>query len=130
MDTSLPWIAVVDDEESIRRAMLRLLRSAGITARAYADGPALLAALDDGPAPCCAVLDVHMSGMSGLELQQRLAERSPDTTVIIMTGHHTADEEARAMQLNPAAYLLKPVNDLLLLAVIANACPAFPFRLT
>ncbi|MES2260430.1 MAG: response regulator [Pseudomonadota bacterium] len=124
MDTLLPWVAVVDDEEAIRRALLRLLRSAGIEARAFAGGADLLAALRDG-APYCAVLDMHMPGMSGCELQARLARDAPDTGVVVVTGHHSAELQARAMQGRPVAYLLKPMNDRLLLEAIAAARAAW-----
>jgi FixJ family two-component response regulator len=127
MDTLLPWIAIVDDEEAIRRALLRLMRSAGITAKAFAGGAELLALLPDAQ-PCCVLLDIHMPGMSGLELQARLAELAPAAGVIVMTGHHTPEEQARALQHQPLAYLLKPVNDQLLLDAIAGACPPFPSR--
>jgi FixJ family two-component response regulator len=123
MDTTLTWVAIVDDEEAIRRALLRLMRSAGIPARAFAGGAELLALLPDNQ-PCCALLDLHMPGMSGLELQARLAELAPSTGVILMTGHHTPEEQARAMQQRPLAYLLKPVNDQSLLDAIAAACPS------
>ncbi|MES2346215.1 MAG: response regulator [Pseudomonadota bacterium] len=125
MDTSLPWIAIVDDDEAIRRALLRLMRSAGIPAQAYAGGEALLAAIPLAALPpCCVVLDVHMPGLSGLEVQERLAAIAPATGVIIMTGHGTPEEQARAMRLRPLAYLPKPVNDQLLLDAIGTACPS------
>jgi FixJ family two-component response regulator len=122
MDTLLPWVAIVDDEEAIRRALLRLMRSAGIPARAFAGGAELLALLPH-TLPCCVVLDIHMPGMNGLELQARLAELAPAAGVVVMTGNHTPEEQARALQHRPLAYLLKPVNDQLLLDAIAAACP-------
>ncbi|OEZ56263.1 response regulator transcription factor [Duganella sp. HH105] len=121
MDTSTPWIAVVDDDDAIRRALLRLMRAAGVNARAYAGGAEFLAALDDGH-PCCVVLDVHMPGLSGLDVQVRLAQQAPDVGVILITGHQTPAEQALALQHQPLAYLSKPVNDQLLLDAIAAAC--------
>ena len=123
MDTHLPWIALVDDETGIRRALLRLMRSAGIPALAFASGDELLAALPAG-APCCAVLDIHMPGMSGLELQRSLAALAPATRVIFMTGHHTPEECERALLQGALAFLSKPVNDVQLLEALAGACPA------
>lgn len=120
MDTSLPWVAVVDDDAAIRRALLRLLRSAGIAARAYAGGGDFLAALDGGH-PCCVVLDVHMPGLSGLEVQARLATLAPGIGVIIITGHQTAAEQAQAQLHQPLAYLSKPVDDHAILDAIALA---------
>ncbi|MES2164251.1 MAG: response regulator [Pseudomonadota bacterium] len=125
MDTSLPWVAVVDDDDAVRRALLRLLRSTGIAARAYAGGADFLAALD-GARPCCVVLDVHMPGLSGLEVQARLAAQAPEVGVIILTGHPTPAEQAQAQQHRPLAYLSKPVNDQLLLDTISLACGPAP----
>ncbi|MQA23271.1 response regulator transcription factor [Rugamonas rivuli] len=123
MNTSTPWIAVVDDDDAIRRALLRLMRAAGISARAYAGGAEFLAALDGGH-PCCVVLDVHMPGLSGLEVQAMLAAQAPEVGVILITGHQTPAEQARALLHQPLAYLNKPVNDQLLLDAIATACGA------
>lgn len=121
METSTPWIAVVDDDDAIRRALLRLMRAAGVHARAYAGGAEFLAALDDGH-PCCVVLDVHMPGLSGLEVQAALALRAPELGVILISGHQTPAEQALALLHQPLAYLNKPVNDQLLLDAIATAC--------
>ncbi|MYM91922.1 response regulator [Rugamonas sp. FT82W] len=125
MDTSLPWVAVVDDDEAIRRALLRLLRSAGVAARAYAGGADFLAALDGGH-PCCVVLDVHMPGLSGLEVQARLATLAPEVGVIVITGHQTAAEQAQAQLHQPLAYLGKPVDDQAILDAIGLACARPP----
>ena len=124
MDTLLPWVAVIDDDEAIRRALLRLLRSAGIPALAFDSADSFLAALPAG-APCCCVLDVHMPGRSGLELQALLAQQAPSVGVIIMSGHQTPEEQARALQCGALAYLLKPVNDQQLLAAIGATCPSW-----
>lgn len=121
MDTLLPWVAVVDDEEAIRRALLRLMRSAGITARAYASGTDFLGALE-GDHPCCVILDVNMPGLSGLDVMTRLAAQAPTVAVVIMTGNHNLEEQARALQHRPLAYLPKPVNDWQLLSAIASVC--------
>lgn len=122
MDTSLPWVAVLDDEAPIRRALLRLMRSVGIPARAFATGAAFLDALPSG-APCCVVLDLHMAQMSGLAVQAALAELAPQVGVIVVTGHHTAELQARVMQLAPLAYLRKPMHDQQLLDAIGLALP-------
>jgi FixJ family two-component response regulator len=124
MDTKIqPWVAVVDDEASIRRALLRLLRAAGIPACGYDGGAALLAALrDDGAGdPYCVVLDLHMPDMSGFEVQQHLAEVAPRTGVIAVTGQHSPEIQARVQRGSALAYMLKPMNDLELLEAIAAA---------
>lgn len=123
MDTNhLPWVAVVDDEAAIRRALLRLLRAAGIPACGYEGGAALLAALqEEAGAPYCVVLDLNMPHMSGFEVQARLAELSPRTGVIAVTGHHSAEGQARVQRACALAYMLKPMNDQALLEAIAAA---------
>ncbi len=122
MDTQSPWIAIVDDEAAIRRALLRLLRSAGLPARAYAGGAELQADLRGATdLPFCAVLDLHMPGMSGFEIQAWLAGAAPQVRVIFATGQHSPDTHARAWQCEPVAYLLKPMDEQLLLDAVAAA---------
>lgn len=120
MDTNSPWIAIVDDDEAIRRALLRLMRAAGLRAQAFESGQALLGSLRDCAPPNCALLDVHMSMMSGLELQRHLAACAPDTGVVLMTGHHSAESEALARKQGALAYLRKPMDGQQLLALIAG----------
>lgn len=133
MDTNnTPWVAVVDDEVAIRRALLRLLRSAGVAAQAYAGGAELLAGLRDVRAdqlhgqPYCIVLDQHMPGMSGLQLQAALARSAPRSKVIVMTGQHSPELQAQAQGGGALAYMLKPMNDQLLLDALASARAGWP----
>ena len=116
----IPSIAVVDDEVSVRRAFVRLLRSAGMNARAFASGAEFLASLPTH-APDCVVLDLNMPGLSGFEMQGRLAQAWPRVAVIVVTGHHTTASEAQAQAKHPVAYLQKPVDEQLLFAAIARA---------
>lgn len=111
---------MIDDEAAIRRALLRLMRSAGIRARAFASGAEFLAHLAQD-VPVCVVLDLYMPGMSGFELQVKLAELAPGMGIVVTTGHHSAEVQARAMLTRPLAYLLKPMNDQLLLDAVAAA---------
>lgn len=111
---------MVDDEEPVRRAMLRLLRAAGLPAHGFAGGAELLAAPMQQQ-PYCVVLDVHMPGMNGHELQQRLAACMPRSAVIAVTGAHSPETQARFMQGNALAYLPKPVDEQQLLAAVATA---------
>ncbi|MES2130616.1 MAG: response regulator [Pseudomonadota bacterium] len=120
METTLPWVAIIDDEDAVRRALGRLLRSAGIAASDFACGPELFQILHDNP-PYCVLLDLHMPGMRGIDVLGRLQVEVPLTSVIIMTGHHSPDEQARAMRGNPIAYLQKPINDQDLLDALAAA---------
>ena len=121
MDTTTQaWVAIIDDEEPIRRALLRLLRSADIDARAFATGADLLDALAAG-APYCVVLDLHMPAMDGFTLMDELAARAPATALIAMTGHDGPEVAARALSHGPLACLHKPMDDAALLAALATA---------
>ena len=117
------YVAIVDDEEPVRRALVRLLRSAGHEAQAFASGKQLLESLPER-LPSCILLDLHMPDMSGLDVQQRLAQQWPRLPIIFITGHHSPETEHRARAAGPCAYLLKPVNDRQLLDAIALATGA------
>jgi FixJ family two-component response regulator len=105
-----PTVFVLDDDELVRRALERLFRSVGIECRAFADPEGFLAT--ERPAgPACLVLDVRMSGMSGLEVQQALSSRGLDMPVIFMTGHATVPLSVRAMKHGAQDFLEKPVDE-------------------
>ena len=128
MANYLPWVAVIDDEDAIRRALQRLMRSVGIEVKTYASG---MAFIDESNAwgacqPYCVVLDLHMPMMSGFEVQSWLNTHAPNIGVIIITGHHTATEQSRALLAKPLAYLPKPMDDEALLAAIALASHRHP----
>lgn len=122
METKTPWVAVVDDDAAICRALVRLLRSAGLSARAFASGSVFLQALGEHH-PCCVILDVHMPDLTGLDVQARLATLAPEVGVILISGHPKPQEQFRALHQLPLAYLQKPVNDQLLLDAIAQVYP-------
>ncbi|MYN46024.1 response regulator [Pseudoduganella sp. FT93W] len=122
METKSPWIAVVDDDAAICRALVRLLRSAGLSARAFPGGAAFLQAISEQH-PCCVILDVHMPELTGLDVQARLATLAPEMGVILISGHPKPQEQFRALHQLPLAYLQKPVNDQLLLDAIAQVYP-------
>lgn len=111
---------MVDDDPAVRRALLRLLRSADLRARAFDTATALLDATG-GSAPACVLLDLHMANMSGVALQARLALCLPELPVIIMTGQDSPEMRKRVMLHGPVAYLLKPMHDQELLDAIALA---------
>lgn len=113
-----PLIAVVDDEPSIRKALTRLLRSAGMEVESFPTGSEFLAACPS-LRPDCVILDLHMPVVDGFEVQQRLTEFTDAPAVVIITGHDSAETHARAMATHPVAYLRKPMNDEALLEAIA-----------
>jgi FixJ family two-component response regulator len=113
-------VAIVDDERSICTALQRLIRSAQMGVKTYPSGEEFLADVDTLK-PDCVVLDLHMPRVNGFEVQCRLAERANPPPVIVITGHDTPEARARALRNGAAAYLLKPVDDQMLLDAIAAA---------
>jgi FixJ family two-component response regulator len=118
--TARPLIAIVDDEESVRTAFRRLLSSAGFRSQSYASGAALLESARSNR-PDCLILDLHMPGMSGFEVQSRLKGEGVELPVVVITGHDTPESEARAREGGCVAYLSKPVDDQVLLDAVAIA---------
>jgi FixJ family two-component response regulator len=110
-----PIIAIVDDDASIRRALQRLVESAGYTAQTFASAREFLDWLPRGQAACL-VLDVHMDGMNGFDLQQRLA-----VPVIFITAHDDALTLERIKSSRVAGHLRKPIDGQAVLAAIRSA---------
>jgi FixJ family two-component response regulator len=104
-----PLIHVVDDDESLRTSLLRLLRAAGYEARGYGStGDFLLNPLPDRPG--CVLLDLRLPGPSGHELQAALHRQGVALPVIFLTGHGDVASGVRAMQAGAVDFLTKPVE--------------------
>jgi FixJ family two-component response regulator len=117
-------IAIVDDEESVRKALSRLLRSAGMTVKTFSGGAEFLQSLADYK-PDCVVLDINMPGMTGFDVLNRLAETKVPLPIVVITGLDSPEAHDRALGASAVAYLRKPVNDLALLdAIAASTAPA------
>jgi FixJ family two-component response regulator len=116
-------IAIVDDEEPIRKALTRLLRSAGLDVESFPSGSEFLKSLPTRQ-PDCVVLDLHMPVVSGFDVQADLAKSG--MPVVIITGHDSDETRTRALAGRPAAYLRKPVNDQILLDAIELALGIHP----
>jgi FixJ family two-component response regulator len=110
-------IALVDDESSVRIALGRLLRVANYEVRAYASGEEFLGAIGD-EMPDCALLDVHLPGLSGIEVQMRLQISHPQLPVVFITASHDPAIELSAMRAGGLRVLRKPVSGSELLASI------------
>jgi FixJ family two-component response regulator len=117
---SVSLIAVVDDEEAVRRALGRLLRAAGLDAETFPSGDEFLETLSDHR-PDCVVLDLHMPKVDGFQVQAWLARADFSIPVIAITGHDSPESEARAMKAGAFAYLRKPVDADMLLGKIDEA---------
>ena len=118
-------IAVIDDDASVRRAFSRLLRAAGFDVSPYASGQEFLDSRDD-PRPDCAVLDMHMPGLSGLELQQRLNETGVRIPMIVITADMELQSCQAALDEGAVAYLRKPVDGPELLECLERAIAKAP----
>jgi FixJ family two-component response regulator len=122
MATERPlMVAVVDDDAEVRVALMRLISSSSLTAQSFASGAEFVEWLGEHEdAPGCVVLDLHMPGLNGFDVQQQLAERHPEVPVVVITGRDTAEARRHAMSLGARAYLSKPVDgEALLLAIDA-----------
>jgi len=120
--TDAPLVFVVDDDLSMREALSSLIRSAGLRVETWASPAEFLDRLEHPVAgPACLVLDVRMPGMTGLELQQQLAERSAGGRpwpIVFITGHGDIPMTVRAMRAGAIEFLPKPFSDQELLAAI------------
>ncbi len=113
-------IAVVDDDESFGRAIGRLLRAARFEPLVYTSAEAYLQDTTHPPAACL-VLDIHLGGMSGLDLRRQLTALGRTTPVVFVTAHDEAKVREEAQELGCSAYLRKPVLGRLLLEAIGKA---------
>lgn len=110
----------MDDEEPIRKALSRLIRSAGMDVETFPSGAELLDSFS-ARRPDCIVLDLHMPVVNGFEVQTRMAESGMGVPVIVITGHDSDETRNRALDGMPVAYLRKPVDDQVLLDAIELA---------
>ncbi len=113
-------IAVVDDDESFGRAIGRLLRAARFEPLVYTSAEAFLQDTIHPPA-ACVVLDIHLGGMSGLDLRRQLTALGRTTPVIFVTAHDEPKVREEAEEVGCSAYLRKPVLGQLLLEAISKA---------
>lgn len=112
-------IAIVDDDPGVRGSVDSLLRSAGMNGLAFASAEDLLAA-DALDRLACIVTDLHMPGMTGVQLQQELARRGWRRPVIVVTAYPTDAARDQALAAGAVAFLTKPVDPDALLEAIAR----------
>ena len=116
-----PIVHVVDDDDSVRTAVVRLLQAAGYEARGYASAGEFLLGRSDRNAPGCVVLDVRLPGPSGLDLQEALARLEVPLPIVFLTGHGDIPMSVRAMKAGAVDFLTKPVSREALLAAVRVA---------
>jgi FixJ family two-component response regulator len=115
-----PLIHVVDDDPSMRAALLRLLDAAGFEARGYSStGEFLLQPLPERPG--CLLLDLRLPGPSGLDLQAALQQRDIRLPIVFLSGHANVAASVRAMKAGAVDFLTKPVKRDVLLDAIGRA---------
>jgi FixJ family two-component response regulator len=120
VDRRVPRVFIVDDDASVRKALGRLVRSAGYEVEMFS-GAAEYLARSAPERPACLVVDIRMPGMTGLELQQAIDGTRMSLPVVFITGH--GDDAIREQTLAAGAVdvLYKPVDDDVLLAAIEQA---------
>lgn len=121
LQSNRPLVAVLDDEESVRVAIARLLQAGGLAVECFATGEDFLAFVVEHE-PVCLVLDLHMPGMNGFDVQVALSKSGRSVPIVVITGHDTAESRRRALGGGAAAYLRKPVSGKELLDAISTAC--------
>jgi DNA-binding NtrC family response regulator len=114
------FICVIDDESSIRASLSNLLRSAGLKVQVFASAQEFLTNRPQ-KAPSCLVLDIQLPGISGLDLQQELADGDAQIPIIFMTGYGDIPTTVRAMKAGAIEFLTKPFRDDDLLSAVDQA---------
>jgi len=123
LSQSKPFIAIVDDDESVCRAIKRLVRSLSMEAETFASGQEFTDLIEAMPSfhPDCVVLDVQMPGMNGLEVQARMARLGSPIPIIFITAHDEAGARERALTAGAVAFLRKPFDEELFSKTLGEA---------
>jgi len=115
-----PIVFVIDDDDSVRRSLERLLRSVDLDVETYASAQEFLRrALPDRPS--CVVLDLRLPGPSGLELQESLIRAGHNVPIVFISGHADVPSSVRAIKAGAVDFLQKPFSDQALLDIIHGA---------
>ena len=115
-----PTVYVVDDDEEVRKGLKLLLESVGLPVICYASASDYLEAFDPS-LPGCLVVDIRMPGMSGLDMQEKLAEEPHHPPVIVITGHGDVPMAVRAVKAGAVDFIEKPFRDQILLDSVHRA---------
>ena len=127
MTAAQPVIHVVDDDAPFRTAVARLLRVAGYQVALYESGDHLLAD-PPGSGPGCILLDMRMSGLNGLELQDRLAKLDNILPIVFLSGHGSIPMSVQAIKAGAEDFLSKPVSKATLLEAVERALARYRER--
>lgn len=119
MTSPVPTVYVVDDDTPVRRGLARLLRTADFAVETFASAEAFQGT--DVRFPACLLLDIHLGGMSGLELGRRMAEQYPDLPVIYMTAHENVTFQETERGGTRQRLFQKPLDGMALLSALQEA---------
>jgi FixJ family two-component response regulator len=120
MPEKTPIVFIVDDDASVREGLGSLIRSAGLTVESFASAREFLARSRED-LPSCLVLDIRLPGLSGLDLQKRMAEVNIEIPIVFITGHGDVPTSVRAMKAGAVEFLTKPFRDRDLLDAVQQA---------
>ena len=118
--SSSEYVAVVDDDEPLRRALARLIGASSYRVKTYSSGEEFLASLAAG-LPACLILDMHMTGMTGLDIAHRLAAMAARIPIVFLTARDDSTLEHSCRLAGVAEFLTKPVMREALLDAIEAA---------
>jgi FixJ family two-component response regulator len=120
---SKPFIAVVDDDESVCHAIKGLVRSMGMEAATFASGQEFIDHIEAMPSERfeCVILDVQMPGLNGLDVQERLKRRGNRFPIVFITAHDEVNVRERALADGAVAFLRKPFDAELLIKALHAA---------
>ena len=118
--TTTPIVHIVDDDDSLRTAVSRLLRVAGYEVQSHASVGAFLLARP-GSVPGCVILDIRMPGPSGFDVQDSFQKEGETLPIIFLTGHGDIPLSVRAMRMGAVDFLTKPVKREVLLGAVQMA---------
>jgi len=127
MRDAAPAVCLVDDDESVRKSIVRVLESAGFKVQAFSEPDAFLRHLRMHSVPV-AILDIWMDNMTGMELLAHLCARSPNTRCIFITGREDHAAEITVMQAGAFAFFVKPFDNKRFLQAVQDALCAAPTR--
>jgi FixJ family two-component response regulator len=116
-----PIVFIVDDNDAVRKSLVRLLTSAGFQTESFASAEEFLERWLQEPAPGCVLLDILMPGLNGLQLQQKLQTSAHGIPIIFITGHGDIPLSVKAMKSGAVDFFPKPFNDEDLLRAVNEA---------
>jgi FixJ family two-component response regulator len=117
--TKRPLVAVIDDEPEVAKSLRRLLRAVGFDVVIFLSGPEFLQSAQDR-SPDCLILDLHMPGMTGLDVQRHLTATGMNVPVIVITGRDEPGLAVRILAAGARFFLLKPVNESELIGALSK----------